>query len=81
MLLAAHADAAGTAAIVNAVAKDANGIGYGGAAYAKGIRFAAVKKDANSPACCRRSRACAPTGTRTAATQAIVTSAGYFPTE
>lgn len=40
----------GTAAVVNAVAKDANGIGYGGAAYAKGIRFAAVKKDANSPA-------------------------------
>ena len=39
----------GTAAVVNAVAKDANGIGYGGAAYAKGIRFAAVKKDAKSP--------------------------------
>lgn len=40
----------GTAAVVNAVAKDANGIGYGGAAYAKGIRFAAVKKDEKSPA-------------------------------
>jgi phosphate transport system substrate-binding protein len=40
----------GTAAVVNAVAKDANGIGYGGAAYAKGIRFAAVKKDERSPA-------------------------------
>ncbi|HYI11369.1 MAG TPA: phosphate ABC transporter substrate-binding protein [Thermoanaerobaculia bacterium] len=40
----------GTAAVVSAVAKDANGIGYGGAAYAKGIRFAAVKKDAKSPA-------------------------------
>ncbi len=39
----------GTAAVVNAVAKDPNGIGYGGAAYAKGIRFAAVKKDAKSP--------------------------------
>jgi phosphate transport system substrate-binding protein len=39
----------GTAAVVNAVAKDANGIGYGGAAYAKGIRFAAVKKDDKSP--------------------------------
>jgi phosphate transport system substrate-binding protein len=39
----------GTAAVVNAVAKDANGIGYGGAAYAKGIRFAAVKKDEKSP--------------------------------
>jgi phosphate transport system substrate-binding protein len=40
----------GTAAVVNAVSRDANGIGYGGAAYAKGIRFAAVKKDAQSPA-------------------------------
>ncbi|HEY0143190.1 MAG TPA: phosphate ABC transporter substrate-binding protein [Thermoanaerobaculia bacterium] len=39
----------GTAAVVNAVAKDPNGIGYGGAAYAKGIRFAAVKKDASTP--------------------------------
>ena len=39
----------GTAAVVNSVAKDANGIGYGGAAYAKGIRFAAVKKDDKSP--------------------------------
>lgn len=39
----------GTAAVVNAVAKDPNGIGYGGAAYAKGIRFAAVKKDAKTP--------------------------------
>lgn len=28
----------GTAAIVNAVAKDANGIGYGGVAYAKGVK-------------------------------------------
>ena len=35
---------------MNAVAKDANGIGYGGAAYAKGIKFAAVKKDEKSPA-------------------------------
>jgi phosphate transport system substrate-binding protein len=40
----------GTAAVVNAVAKDPNGIGYGGAAYAKGVRDAAVKKDAGSPA-------------------------------
>ncbi len=40
----------GTAAVVNAVANDPNGIGYGGAAYAKGIKFAAVKKDAKSPA-------------------------------
>jgi phosphate transport system substrate-binding protein len=28
----------GTAAVVNAVAKEANGIGYGGAAYAKGVK-------------------------------------------
>ncbi len=40
----------GTAAVVNAVAQDPNGIGYGGAAYAKGIKFAAVRKDDRSPA-------------------------------
>ncbi len=39
----------GTAAVVNAVAKDRFGIGYGGAAYAKGIKECKVKKDANSP--------------------------------
>lgn len=35
----------GTAAVVNAVSKDANGIGYGGIAWAKGVKFAAVSKD------------------------------------
>ncbi len=40
----------GTAALVNAVSKDPNGIGYGGAAYAKGIREVPVKADENSPA-------------------------------
>jgi phosphate transport system substrate-binding protein len=40
----------GTAAVVNAVAQDPNGIGYGGAAYAKGIRDCAIRKDAQSPA-------------------------------
>ncbi len=40
----------GTAAVVNAVAKDPNGIGYGGAAYAKGVRDCGIKKDAKSPA-------------------------------
>lgn len=40
----------GTAAVVNAVKKDANGIGYGGAAYAEGIVICKVKKDATSPA-------------------------------
>ena len=40
----------GTAAVVNAVAKDKLGIGYGGAAYAKGVKVLKVKKDAGSPA-------------------------------
>lgn len=40
----------GTAAVVNAVAKDRNGIGYGGAAYGKGIREIRVRKDDNGPA-------------------------------
>lgn len=40
----------GTAAVVNAVAKDRYGIGYGGAAYAKGIRELKVKKDDSTPA-------------------------------
>jgi phosphate transport system substrate-binding protein len=40
----------GTAAVVNAVSKDKLSIGYGGAAYAKGIKILKVKKDANSPA-------------------------------
>jgi phosphate transport system substrate-binding protein len=39
----------GTAAVVNAVSKDPNGIGYGGAAFAKGVKFAKVKKDDKSP--------------------------------
>ncbi len=40
----------GTAAVVNAVSKDKYAVGFGGAAYAKGIKFAKVKKDASSPA-------------------------------
>ncbi len=40
----------GTASVVNAVAKDKNGIGYGGAAYSKGIRSIAVKKNSSSSA-------------------------------
>jgi phosphate transport system substrate-binding protein len=40
----------GTAAVVNAVKKDINGIGYGGAAYAVGVKHAKVKKDSNSTA-------------------------------
>jgi phosphate transport system substrate-binding protein len=33
----------GTAAVVNAVTRDKKGIGYGGSAYAKGLKFCAVK--------------------------------------
>ena len=40
----------GTAAVVNAVSKETFGIGYGGAAYAKGIKILKVKKDATSTA-------------------------------
>jgi phosphate transport system substrate-binding protein len=40
----------GTAAIVNAVKKDKYGIGYGGAAYAEGVKDCKVKKDDKSPA-------------------------------
>lgn len=40
----------GTAAIVNAVKKDKYSIGYGGAAYAEGVKDCAVKKDDKSPA-------------------------------
>jgi phosphate transport system substrate-binding protein len=40
----------GTAAVVNAVARDAAGIGYGGAAYVKGVRECALAKDEGSEA-------------------------------
>lgn len=40
----------GTAAVVNAVAKDVRSIGYGGIAYAKGIKALKVKKDNAAPA-------------------------------
>ena len=40
----------GTAAVVNAVSKDKFGIGYGGAAYAEGVKHCAVKKDDKSTA-------------------------------
>ena len=36
----------GTAAVVNAVARDKASIGYGGAAYAKGIKVVKIKKEA-----------------------------------
>jgi phosphate transport system substrate-binding protein len=40
----------GTAAIVNAIGRDVNGIGYGGIAYDRGVRAVALKKDAATPA-------------------------------
>jgi phosphate transport system substrate-binding protein len=40
----------GTAAVINAVSRDANGIGYGGIAYASDIHTLAVRADASSPA-------------------------------
>ncbi|MBN1568388.1 MAG: phosphate ABC transporter substrate-binding protein [Acidobacteria bacterium] len=40
----------GTAAVINAVAKDARGIGYGGIAYLKGVKAIKVKKDDKTPA-------------------------------
>lgn len=39
----------GTAAVLQAVAKDKNGIGYGGAAYGAGAKHLLIKKDAESP--------------------------------
>jgi len=40
----------GTAAIIQAIAKDKGGIGYGGAAYGESVKHLFVKKDENSPA-------------------------------
>lgn len=40
----------GTAALLQAVAKDKTAIGYGGAAYGKGAKHLPVKKDESSPA-------------------------------
>jgi phosphate transport system substrate-binding protein len=40
----------GTAAIVQAIVKDKNGIGYGGAAYGGNSKLLSIKKDENSPA-------------------------------
>jgi phosphate transport system substrate-binding protein len=40
----------GTAAVLQAVAKDPKGVGYGGAAYGAGAKHLKVKKDDSSPA-------------------------------
>lgn len=40
----------GTAAVINAVSKDSHAIGYGGIAYAKGVKAMKIKKDEPSAA-------------------------------
>jgi phosphate transport system substrate-binding protein len=40
----------GTAAVLQAVAKDKNGVGYGGAAYGAGAKHLAIRKTDSSPA-------------------------------
>jgi phosphate transport system substrate-binding protein len=40
----------GTAAVLQGVAKEKNGIGYGGAAYGQGAKHLRIKKDSSSPA-------------------------------
>jgi phosphate transport system substrate-binding protein len=40
----------GNAAVIHAISHDRNGIGYGGIAFAKGVKALAIKKDAASPA-------------------------------
>ncbi|MBI3292502.1 MAG: phosphate ABC transporter substrate-binding protein, partial [Elusimicrobia bacterium] len=40
----------GTAAVINAVSKDPHAIGYGGIAYAKGVKAIKVKRDERAPA-------------------------------
>jgi len=41
---------AGTAALINAISKDPNGIGFGGSAYAKNVKALPIAKDASSKA-------------------------------
>ncbi len=40
----------GNAAVINAVSQDRGGIGYGGVAFAKGVKTLAIKRDSQSPA-------------------------------
>ena len=40
----------GNAAVINAVSQDQGGIGYGGVAFAKGVKTLAIKRDSQSPA-------------------------------
>ncbi len=39
----------GTAAVINAVSRDPNGIGYGGIAYAEGVRLVPVAREGEQP--------------------------------
>ncbi len=39
----------GTAAVINAVSRDVNGIGYGGIAYAEGVRTIPVSREGEAP--------------------------------
>ena len=39
----------GTGAVVDSVAKDENGLGYGGIAYASGVKHIAVRRTDDSP--------------------------------
>jgi phosphate transport system substrate-binding protein len=39
----------GTAAVINAVSRDVNGIGYGGIAYAEGVRTVPVSREGEAP--------------------------------
>jgi len=41
----------GTSAIVNAISKDINGVGYGGKAYAEGVKAVKIKKGDSDEAC------------------------------
>ena len=41
---------AGTAALINAISKDPNGIGFGGSAYAKNVKALPIAKDAGAKA-------------------------------
>src|SRR5206468_13101526 len=40
----------GTAALLQSVSRDPNGVGYGGAAYGKGAKALKIKKSTDSPA-------------------------------
>ncbi len=65
----------GTAAVINAVSKDVNGIGYGGIGYAKGVRTLKVAKETGGEAI-EPSMEAATSGTYPLARKLYVYSAG-----